>query len=162
MKPSVVSKVGSILISTTLVIAFAVVQAPLRNSSVRDTTGVVVRKPVADAHVRKQLNLVVGKSIIVDSKPQIVRASVADPTMVDAVTIDSHEILVNAKTVGATTLTLWQVGGQQKAFTLNVAANTREAEDARLDNTRDAARRNLVAFYGKVEHLKTSFSGEVK
>jgi Flp pilus assembly secretin CpaC len=162
MKPSVASKVGSILISTTLVIAFAVVQAPLRNPGAQAAAEVVVRKPVQDVYPKKQLNLVVGKSIIVDSKAEIVRATVADPKLAEAIAIDPHELLVNAKVIGATTLTLWQQGGQQRAFALNVGPDRREPEDARSEESHDAARRTLVAFYGKVEHLKTSFSGDGK
>jgi Flp pilus assembly secretin CpaC len=133
MKPSVVSKVGSILISTTLVIAFAIVQAPLRNAAPRDVAGVVVRKPVQDVNARKKLSLTVGKSLIVDSRVEIVRATVADPDLADTVALDSHELLVNAKVVGETTLTLWQQDGKQRAFDLKVAVDLQSTEDARYD-----------------------------
>jgi Flp pilus assembly secretin CpaC len=170
MKPSVASKVGSILISTTLVIAFAIVQAPLRKPS--NVAGVVVRKPIQDVNAKKKLNLIVGKSIIVDSKAEILRATVADPQLAEAFTLDSHELLVNAKVVGETTLTLWQQDGKQRAFDLTVAANldrgrVQTSEDSRLDGLRAQTGPTIVASYSKTlrgqeNRQRTSFPGEAK
>jgi Flp pilus assembly secretin CpaC len=169
MKPSVASKVGSILISTTLVIAFAIVQAPLRNPS-KEAAGVVVRKPIQDVNAKKKLNLIVGKSVIVDSKVEILRATVADPQLAEAVALDSHELLVNAKVVGETTLTLWQQDGKQRAFDLKVAADldrgrVETSEDSLFDGSARNAGQTIVASYKTVRGRTIrlgAFPGEAK
>lgn len=135
VSPSAISKIGSILISTTLVIGFALVQAPLRNVGARDSAGVVVRPAVQDVHPKNQLQLTVGKSLIVDSAAQIVRAEVGNPALADAIAIDAHELLVNGKLVGATTLTLWQEGGASKKFELNVKAGSHDASHIPSEDT---------------------------
>ena len=127
----------------------------------------MVRKPSQDFHANKKQNLIVGKSIIVDSKAEILRATVADPQLAEAFALDSHELLVNAKVVGETTLTLWQQDGKQRAFELTVAANldrghVETSQDSRMDGVRTTVASYGNAFRGKVNRLRTSSPGEAQ
>jgi pilus assembly protein CpaC len=80
----------------------------------------------------KDLGLTVGKSILVDSPAQIVRVAVANPDLVETVAINPHEILINGKVVGKTSMIIWTEGNQRRAFELNISAST-----SHLDAVRD-------------------------
>jgi Flp pilus assembly secretin CpaC len=68
----------------------------------------------------RDLRVPAGKSLIMESSSRIVRASVANPELARAVSIDDHELLLNGKTPGRTNVTLWQEGGEQRHFDLYV------------------------------------------
>jgi pilus assembly protein CpaC len=76
----------------------------------------------------KNLGIIVGRSIIVDSPGQIQRVAVANPDLVETVAVNTHELLINGKLPGETTMILWTEGGQRRAFNLNVTANTTHLE----------------------------------
>lgn len=78
--------------------------------------------------VSKDLGIIVGRSIIVDSPGQIVRVAVANPDLVETVAVNAHELLINGKLPGQTTMILWTEGGQRRSFDLNVTANTSHLE----------------------------------
>jgi pilus assembly protein CpaC len=79
----------------------------------------------------KDLGIVVGQSIIVDSPAQIVRVAVANPDLVETVAVNTHELLINGKVPGQTSMILWTEGGQRRAFALNVTANTSHLDAVR-------------------------------
>jgi Flp pilus assembly secretin CpaC len=65
-----------------------------------------------DHHFRKvpaaeQVNLVVGKSTVVDMPVAIKRASLADPQIADAIVLSPKQIYITGKGYGTTNLTLW-------------------------------------------------------
>jgi pilus assembly protein CpaC len=72
----------------------------------------------------KELGIIVGRSIIVDSPGQIIRVAVANPDLVETVAVNTHELLINGKLPGQTSMILWTEGGQRRAFDLNITANT--------------------------------------
>src|SRR5262245_32515944 len=55
----------------------------------------------------QQVNLVVGKSTVVDTTMAIKRASLADPQVADAIVLSPRQIYVTGKGYGTTNLTLW-------------------------------------------------------
>lgn len=65
------------------------------------------------AHVvsSEKLDLVVGKSIVIESPVSIERASIANPETADALVLSPRQIYVSGKTIGSTNLTLWREGG---------------------------------------------------
>ena len=87
----------------------------------------------------RDLNVVVGKSVLVDSPAVIERVSVANGAVAEAVAITPHEVMVNGLAPGQTSLIVWQQGGNRLLFDLNVLRN-----DAPLD----AARRELARELG--------------
>lgn len=64
----------------------------------------------------QQLNLVVGKSTVVDMPVPIKRASLADPKIADAMVLSPKQIYVTGKDYGTTNLTLWGQDGQVLAI----------------------------------------------
>src|SRR5262252_613490 len=79
----------------------------------------------------RDLTVTVGKSVLVDSAAVIERVAVANGTIVEAVAINPHEVMVNGKAVGETTLIVWQQGGGRLFFDLTVQRN-----DTRLNEVR--------------------------
>lgn len=70
-----------------------------------------VRVKVPPSKVQR-LDLVVGKSQVLDTRTPIRRASLANPDIADVVVLSPTEIYLTGKTVGVTTLTLWQKSGE--------------------------------------------------
>jgi pilus assembly protein CpaC len=72
----------------------------------------------------QQLNLVVGKSTVVDVPVPIKRASLADPQIADAIVLSPKQIYVTGKGYGTTNLTLWGKDDQVLAiFDLDVGVD---------------------------------------
>jgi pilus assembly protein CpaC len=55
----------------------------------------------------QKLNLVVGKSLVIDTPSAVKRVSIADPEVADTVVISPRQIYLTGKAVGTTNLTLW-------------------------------------------------------
>jgi pilus assembly protein CpaC len=55
----------------------------------------------------QKLNLIVGKSLVIDTPAAIKRVSIADPEIADTVVISPRQIYLTGKAVGTTNLTLW-------------------------------------------------------
>jgi len=66
----------------------------------------IVRK-VSSVPDSQQVNLVVGKSMVVDLTVPIKRASLADPQIADAIVLSPKQIYVTGKGYGTTNLTIW-------------------------------------------------------
>lgn len=60
----------------------------------------------------EKLNLVAGKSQVIDTAVSIIRASIADPEVADTVVLSPKQLYVVGKKVGATNLTLWDEKGR--------------------------------------------------
>lgn len=71
---------------------------------------------VSQSKETQQLNLVVGKSTVVDMPVAIKRASLADPQIADAMVLSPKQIYVTGKGYGTTNLTLWGQDGQVLAI----------------------------------------------
>ena len=67
-----------------------------------------------------QIQLVLGKSVILESAKPVKRVSIADPEIADFVLLSSREIYVTAKSAGITNMTLWQNGKVSEVFNLEV------------------------------------------
>jgi pilus assembly protein CpaC len=91
----------------------------------------------------KQLRLTVGKSLILDSIGQIVRVSVANPDLAETVAINPHELLINGKLPGETTLIIWQEGGDRRAFELKVEASSNKLEAVRAQIAQELPGQNI-------------------
>ncbi len=68
----------------------------------------------------RELSVLVGKSVMIDSTPTIQRVSVAMPETADAIIVNPHEVLINGKAPGSTSLILWQEGGGRIFFNVTV------------------------------------------
>ncbi|MFN7998303.1 MAG: pilus assembly protein N-terminal domain-containing protein [Bryobacteraceae bacterium] len=75
-----------------------------------------------------QLYVTVGKSLIVNSAAPIERVSVGYNDVAEATAIGLHEVLVNGKGPGETSLIIWQRDGNKLFFDLTVRPNTSDVK----------------------------------
>lgn len=81
-------------------------------------TAVPARAQTQDEATR-ELTVMVGKSVVIDSATVIQRISIA-ADIADAVVVNPREVMINGKTPGTTSLVLWQEGQGRVFFNLNV------------------------------------------
>ena len=106
----------------------------LRRSGVLFTAAAMVfgqNQTQAPATGSRDLGVTVGKSVIVDSPAVIERVAVANGDLAEAVAITPHEVLVNGRLAGETSMIVWQQGGNRLFFDLTVRRN-----DSRIDAVR--------------------------
>ena len=78
--------------------------------------------PQAAGSQPRQLVVMVGKSLILDSPTDIRRVSIVSEDLLDVVAVNSRELVLYGKGVGETSLILWQTGGGRLMFDVNVQA----------------------------------------
>lgn len=111
----------------------------------------------------RDLYVMVGKSVIIDSPVVIERVAVADGEVAEAVAATPREVLVNGKRPGQTSLVIWQREGNRILFDLYVTENRWKLEE-RLE----AVRRELAREVGEgavsvtVEDGNVSLRGTVE
>src|SRR5512141_3125926 len=66
----------------------------------------------------RELSVTVGKSVLVDSPQTIERIAVSNGALAEAVAISPHELMRNGLAPGATSLIIWQEGGNRLFFDL--------------------------------------------
>ena len=91
----------------------------------------------------RELSVVVGKSVVVDSPVNIQRVSVANPAFAEAVAITPREVLINGKAPGETSLIVWQEGGNRLFFDLRVLATTNRIDAVRRELTQEMAGQDI-------------------
>jgi pilus assembly protein CpaC len=70
-----------------------------------------------------------GKSALLAMRTDIVRVSLADESIADAITMPPREIVINGRNVGTTTLVVWTVGRPPQLFTIQVTADVTALQD---------------------------------
>ena len=94
--------------------------------------------PAQESGSDKQLSLMPGRSIVVESAVDVRRVAVANPAVVEVMPITSREFLVNALGSGDTSLILWTKEGGRIAYTVNV-----QSAASVLDKVREQLSREL-------------------
>ena len=92
----------------------------------------------------RELALLVGKSILVDSPVNIQRISVANPALAEAVVATPRELILNGKAAGETSLILWQEGGNRLVFDLRVTAQENKELIKRIELIRGEIAKELA------------------
>jgi len=119
----------------------------------------------ADGPVRlalgRELELVAGRSIVIDSPAEIARISTSDPTIADAVPATTREFLVHGKGAGVATLVVWTKDGERSVYNVTVAPNVEPLRrllkesfpgaDIRVQSLRDE-----VTLTGRVANKETA------
>jgi pilus assembly protein CpaC len=98
----------------------------------------VLAKPVAAADMQNDLAVTVGKSVLIDTSRPIARVAVGLGEVAEARVISPIEVMINGKTVGETSLILWDRQGGRQFFNVRVRAASGAAE-----TTLEAVRREL-------------------
>ena len=97
----------------------------------------------ADPELPTNLELVtVGMSTIVESELPVERFSLGFGDVAEGQAVNPHEVLINGKTPGVTSLIIWQQGGGKQFFVVNVEAS-RFLADGRLEAIRREIAREL-------------------
>jgi pilus assembly protein CpaC len=92
----------------------------------------------------RELSVLVGKSILVDSPVNIERVSVADPALAEAVAASPRELILNGRNPGETSLILWQQGGTRLVFDLKVTPKTAKLEVIRGEIAKELPGQNVT------------------
>lgn len=74
------------------------------------------------------LTLGVGTSKVVEYASTLVRVSIGDPTVADAVVVSAREVVINAKKVGTTTLLAWDQDGRRFDYEVDVTADAADLQ----------------------------------
>jgi pilus assembly protein CpaC len=119
----------------TLAISAVVLQAE---------TGVHARPAVDVPHgdAVNDLNVVAGRSILLDCAQPVERVAVGLAAVAEATAISPTEIMINGKTAGETTLILWERGGERQFFNVTVKAS-KPADNEAIDIVRHELARQL-------------------
>jgi pilus assembly protein CpaC len=80
-------------------------------------------RPAAADTSSNDLAVVVGKSVVVKTEEPIERVSVGFGDVAEAMAVSPHEVLVNGKVPGSTSMIVWQRGGGTFFFDVNVKPN---------------------------------------
>jgi len=88
------------------------------------------------------LLLTVGKSMIIDNALSLERISVGFGDIAEGTAISPHQLLLNAKTPGVTSLIIWQEGGTRRSFDITVVASNFLA-DRRIEGIQREMEREL-------------------
>jgi pilus assembly protein CpaC len=91
------------------------------------------------AQVPRQLEVTVGKSLVLDTPSDLRRVSVANGDVAEAVAVDPRQVLINGKASGDTTVILWQESGARDTYDLHV-----QQSPARLDAVRQELAQELA------------------
>ena len=93
--------------------------------------GLAVAQQAPPPTSARDLTVTVGKSVLVDSPATIERVAVSNGDVAEALVITPHEVMVNGRAVGETTMVVWQEGGNRLLFDLNV-----QRSETRIDAIR--------------------------
>ncbi len=100
------------------------------------------------------LLLTVGKSIIVDNALPIERIAVGFGDIAEVTAVSPHEILLNAKAPGVSSLIVWQQGGPRRSFDITVTPS-RFLADSRVEGVKHEIERELPG-----QNIDLSFENE--
>src|SRR5271157_3661903 len=96
----------------------------------------------SDQNSPTNLLLTVGKSVVIDNALPLERISVGFGDIVEGTPISPHQLLLNAKTPGVTSLIVWQEGGTRRFFDITVVAS-RFLADRRIKGIQREIEREL-------------------
>jgi len=92
----------------------------------------------------RELAVTVGKSVLVDSPQTIERIAVANGDFAEAIAITPHEVLVNGKAAGETSMIVWQQGGNRLFFDLTVNRSEARIDSIRREITQETGTKDVT------------------
>ena len=99
---------------------------------------------VSQTAATRELGVTVGKSVLVDSPQTIERISVANGELAEAIAVTAHEIVVNGKAPGETSMIVWQQGGNRLFFDLTVNRNDNRIDGVRRQVAQELGNQNVT------------------
>jgi pilus assembly protein CpaC len=102
----------------------------------------VTERPAETVNVTESLTVLVGKSLLLESKIEIERISVGYGDIAEASAVGPREVLLNGKAPGVTSLIIWQRSGAKMFFDVSVRANA-SGTTSKVDAVRAELMREL-------------------
>ena len=112
-------------------------------------------EPMQQTPAGDEIPLTLGRSVVLDHPDDIQRVAITNDAIADAIAISTREILINAKSVGLTSMILWSTSGERNFFTITVSMNVEQVQNhIRLafpgEDVLLTASKGIVALEGKV------------
>jgi pilus assembly protein CpaC len=85
----------------------------------------------ADPPSGRAISLTTGTGELLEFDRDIVTLSISEPKIADAVVVSPHEVMVNAKAVGQTTLVVWETGALPARYNIKVVRDELESQALR-------------------------------
>ena len=109
----------------------------------------------------EELKITVGKSIVVDYPTDVARISTSNPDIVDAVAVSTREVMLHAKSHGASTVVIWARTGQRTFYNVSVEHNLEPIKRILKESYPDeqiqvGSARDSVTLNGRVSDKATS------
>jgi pilus assembly protein CpaC len=86
-------------------------------------------QPLATA----EMSLLAGKGELLTFDRDVTRVAISEPKIADALVVSPHEVMVNAKSPGLTTLMVWEQGSSPRRWDIRVKTDTTEEDKWRSD-----------------------------
>jgi pilus assembly protein CpaC len=102
---------------------FLVIVFGLEGAETAPATVPVNETPAETGNVTESLTVLVGKSLLLESRIEIERISVGYGDIAEASAVGPREVLLNGKAPGVTSLIIWQRNGAKMFFDVAVRAN---------------------------------------
>lgn len=99
--------------------------------------GALAQAPQAPATASRELTVIAGKAVLVDSPVTIERVAIANSDLAEAVVVTPNEVMVNGKSPGETSMIVWQQGGNRLFFDLTVQRSETAADAVRRELARE-------------------------
>src|SRR5580698_4491029 len=80
------------------------------------------------ADVGHPVSLIVGKGELIQFGNDLIKVVVAEPKIADAVVVSPRDVMVTAKSVGHTTLVIWETGSTPARYEITVVTDTSELD----------------------------------
>jgi len=83
---------------------------------------------VEAADIGHPVSLIVGKGELIQFANDLIKVVVAEPKIADAVVVSPKDVMVTAKSVGHTTLVIWETGSTPARYEITVVTDTSELD----------------------------------
>src|SRR6202041_1243264 len=80
------------------------------------------------ADIGHPVSLIVGKGELIQFANDLIKVVVAEPKIADAVVVSPRDVMVTAKSVGHTTLVIWETGSSPVRYEITVVTDTSELD----------------------------------
>jgi len=80
------------------------------------------------ADIGHPVSLIVGKGELIQFGNDLIKVVVAEPKIADAVVVSPRDVMVTAKSVGHTTLVIWETGSSPARYEITVVTDTSELD----------------------------------
>ncbi|MBC8168060.1 MAG: pilus assembly protein N-terminal domain-containing protein [Bryobacteraceae bacterium] len=81
----------------------------------------------------RDINVVAGKGELLTFEREVSRVVVSEPKIADALVVSPHEVMLNARSAGSTTLIIWETGSAPRRWDVNVRPDTSDWDKFRTE-----------------------------